>query len=837
MKVRLPDRRRRCRRLFSTLWFVASALIVSAPPLHATDQVVTDAGDSGGANQLRAKLSALQGSGGGALTFNLGSATIVLVNGVLPAITTTVVIDGGGIVTVSGNNASLVFQINASGTLTLNNITISNGFNASGDGGAIQNLGTLNVNNSKFFQNKTAPAWSGGVILNLGALNITNSEFGSNQAGNGGALYPRFAASATTIIGCNFHDNTTLNTTNGWGGAMLIWDGAKVGVQNSQFINNTANSGSFSSSTIDRGGAVYVTFNSSLTVGNSQFASNSAFFGGALYVDPGGSLTLTGSDLHDNSIGVFDGTQGGGAIYNAGNLLVDTDQLHDNHADGAGGAIDNVGPGSLIVRNTVLRRNQADGGGAIENDGNATVQTSTLADNIAMLYGGAIDAADRTDTTKALTVTASTLSGNNAALHGGAIESEMQLTLINVTINGNSGPEAIDHYDRPITLTNATIAQNTGTGLSLHGSAALLLRNTLLASNAGGNCSGAITSNGFNLSDDTTCGLTNTGDHQGPTFNPLLGPLQNNGGLTKTQLPQAGSPAIDAGTGSGAPARDQRGYLRAGAAPDIGAAEFGGTIPVSLANISTRGFVGIGDNVMIGGFVVTGNGNKLVLLRAIGPSLGNPPINLANVLQDPTLSLFNSSQQRIGFNDNWADADNAGSIDPALRPSNALESAILISLAPGAYTAIVSGLNGGTGLGLVEVFDLDPTAGSKLFNISTRGLAETGDNVLDGGFSVKGPDNETVVVRAKGPSLSDFGLTNVLQNPTLSLFNDQGSRIQFNDDWQTDQRDEIIATGLQPSNPAESAMVRTLAPGNYTAIVNGVNGTTGIALVEIYGLN
>ena len=303
--------------------------------------------------------------------------------------------------------------------------------------------------------------------------------------------------------------------------------------------------------------------------------ANSAFFGGALYVDPGGSLTVTGgSNLHDNSIGIFDGTQGGGAIYNRGTLIVDNAQIHDNQAQGAGGGIDNESPGSLQLTNSVLRHNTAGGGGAIETSGNATVQTTTLADNTAQLYGGAIDATDRTDTSKALTVTASTLSGNNAGLHGGAIESEMKLTLTNVTISGNPGPEAIDHYDRAITLTNVTIAQNTGTGLSLHGSPTLLLRNTLLASNTGGNCASPVTSNGFNLADDTTCGLTTTGDHQGAAFNPRLGPLQNNGGPTQTQLPGPGSPAIDNGTGISAPAKDQRGVMRPqGAAFDIGAVE------------------------------------------------------------------------------------------------------------------------------------------------------------------------------------------------------------------------------------------------------------------------
>src|SRR5207302_497210 len=174
---------------------------------------------------------------------------------------------------------------------------------------------------------------------------------------------------------------------------------------------------------------------------------------------------------------------------------------------------------------------------------------------------------------------------------------------------------------------------------------------------------------------------------------------------------------------------------------------------------------------MIGGFIVSGTGNKAVLLRALGPSLSNPPVSLAGTLRDPTISLFSGSTM-IGFNDNWADASNAQSIDPSLRPSNGSESAILISLAPGAYTAIVRGANAGTGIGLVEVFDLDPTAASKLGNISTRGLVETGDSVMIGGFIIKGPNSDKVVVRAIGPSLANppFNLTNVLQNPTLSLF-------------------------------------------------------------------
>jgi hypothetical protein len=218
--------------------------------------------------------------------------------------------------------------------------------------------------------------------------------------------------------------------------------------------------------------------------------------------------------------------------------------------------------------------------------------------------------------------------------------------------------------------------------------------------------------------------------------------------------------------------------------------------------------------------------------------LGDPPINLANTLADPTLSLF-SGATRIGFNDNWADAPNAQSIDPGLRPTNGLESAILVSLAPGAYTAIVSGVNGGTGIGLVEIFDMDAGAQSKLSNISTRGLVGTGDGVMIGGFIVKGQDSEKVVVRAIGPTLANapFNLTNVLQNPTLSLFDVNGMAFASNDDWRSTQEADITATGLQPPNDADSAIVTTLLPGNYTAIVSGVGGTAGLALVEVYGLN
>ena len=255
-----------------------------------------------------------------------------------------------------------------------------------------------------------------------------------------------------------------------------------------------------------------------------------------------------------------------------------------------------------------------------------------------------------------------------------------------------------------------------------------------------------------------------------------------------------------------------------------------------LQNISTRAFVQTGDNVMIGGVIITGSGEKKVILRAIGPSLGNDGIT--NPLQNPTLELHDHTGAVIASNDNWMGAPNKQEIiDSGLAPSNDLESAILTSLNPGTYTAIVRGVNNGTGIALVEGYDLDPSAGSKLGNISTRTLVQTGDNVMIGGLIITGAGQKEVIVRAMGPSLTQDGITNALADPTLELHDPNGTLLASNDNWKDTQQTEIQATGLAPTNDKESAIVRTLTPGNYTAIVRGVNDGTGVALVEVYGLN
>jgi CSLREA domain-containing protein len=252
-------------------------------------------------------------------------------------------------------------------------------------------------------------------------------------------------------------------------------------------------------------------------------------------------------------------------------------------------------------------------------------------------------------------------------------------------------------------------------------------------------------------------------------------------------------------------------------------------------NVSTRLRVHTGENVLIGGFIITGTAPADVLLRAIGPSLGD--FGVQDFLANPTLELH-YSDGTVVTNDDWRDTQEAEIIATGIPPDDDLESAILATLDPGAYTAIVSGVNGGIGVGLVEAYDLSATDDERFANVSTRGLVETGDDVMIGGVIV-GSNTGTmarVVVRAIGPSLTDLGVTGALQDPRLELFDSNGVMIQADDNWKDSQQAEIEATGLAPSDDRESALVRDLAPGAYTAIVRGVDDTTGVGLVEAYDI-
>ncbi len=255
--------------------------------------------------------------------------------------------------------------------------------------------------------------------------------------------------------------------------------------------------------------------------------------------------------------------------------------------------------------------------------------------------------------------------------------------------------------------------------------------------------------------------------------------------------------------------------------------------PSTLGNISTRLRVQTGDNAMIGGFIITGTEPKTVIVRGIGPSLPVP-----GALADPVIEIHGSAGELLASNDNWmTDPNQQHVIDHGLTPASNLESALWRTLNPGTYTVIVRGANEAAGIGLFEVYDVDQTVDSQLANISTRGFVEAGDNVIVGGIIIVGTTPTSVLFRAIGPSLTNSGVSNALPDPTLELRDANGGLIAANDNWRTEQEAEIIATGIPPSNDLESAIRRDLTPGNYTAIVRGMNDTTGTAVVETYDLN
>jgi predicted outer membrane repeat protein len=496
-------------------------------------------------------------------------------------------------------------------------------------------------------------------------------------------------------------------------------------------------------------------------------ASKSGVPGGAIQNTTGATLTLNDCVFSQNSVTDFSvGIEYGGGVaqLNAGVLNVNRCTFVDNTA-GSGGGLGNL-DGTVVVTNSTFTGNSAPRGGAIASTSFAMPSVS-------------------------LDLRSSTVVGNEA------------------TGAGNGG--GVVQLGGTVTVTNSIIADNTSAGTSPNVSGAFVTQ----GSNVIGDAAGAT---GF--SDGAN------GDQVG-VADPKIGTLGNHGGLTDTLPLLAGSAAIDKANATTATERDQRSYVREDAA-DVGAFEFGGTIPVTLANISTRLRVETGDNVLIGGFIVTGAEAKKVIVRAIGPSL---PV--AGKLANPSLELYDSSGLIVS-NDDWKSTQQAEIESTGLQPPNDLESAIVATLpANAAYTAIMRGANSTTGVGLIEVYDLDRTVDSKLANISTRGLVQTGDNVMIGGLIVLGADPQNVIVRAIGPSLP---LPGKLADPSLELHDGNGALVVSNDNWRSDQEAEITATGIPPTNDAESAIVRTLMPGNYTAIVSGRNGTNGIALVEAYAI-
>lgn len=782
---------------------------------------VTNTNDSGPGSLRQAILSANSAPSEDTIGFTIAGPaphSIVLASA-LPTIDRNVIIDGGGTVVISGANSFRIFVTTS--IVTLRNLTLTKGFGSSNDGGAIFNQGTLTIENCKFLENQTVAAWSGGAIVTYGPLTVRNSEFGFNKGGGGGAIYPRFANAQTTITNCNFHDNEAINTSGGGlGGALLAWDGAVVRVRESTFTGNIAR---------QAGGAAFGQGPSGVIAEDCVFTSNKVT---ATFAEGGAAHIQGGGEFRRCTFKSNNGSRGGALFVASGTTLVASSTFETNWAAYGGAA--RVDGGTLDVNQVTMHRNGYNAGGVKVNTGGGAlsqgggllvVRNTTISDSWAS-YGAAFD-------------------------HIGSTSANAEFT--NVTISGGQsvGSGAIDMSNGTVMATNVTIANNQASffaaGVSVRGGN-FVLKNTIIADsvdrpNLERANNGVITSQGFNLCDDASGAtfLTHSGDKVGAQFDPALSPLAANGGSTKTHLPQAGSPVIDNATSLGAPPADQRGVTRPkGVAFDIGAVEVqpsdlatptptpSPTPPGKLANIATRLRVETGDNVLIGGFIITGSQPKRLIVRALGPSL---PV--AGAVANPQLEIYRGDEL-VAANDNWRDAPNQQEvIDSTVAPASDLEAAVLTTLVPAAYTAIVRGADGQSGVGSVEAYDLDLNAASGFANISTRGFVQSGDDVMIGGLIIVGNAPRKVIVRAIGPSL---GIPGQLEDPSLELFDANGVAITSNDNWRDTQQAEIEATTIPPSNGFESAIVTSLAPAAYTTVVQGVNGTTGVALVEVYAL-
>ena len=255
----------------------------------------------------------------------------------------------------------------------------------------------------------------------------------------------------------------------------------------------------------------------------------------------------------------------------------------------------------------------------------------------------------------------------------------------------------------------------------------------------------------------------------------------------------------------------------------------------TLINVSARASLQTGSGIAIAGFILTGTDLKQVVVRGLGPSLTQSGVS--GVLADPTLEMVDSTGKSIFINDNWKDTQQAGIQATGLAPPNDLESAIRIALQPGNYTAILSGKNNTTGVGLVEVYDIEQNVLSALTNVSTRGFVGTDQNVMIGGFITAGGNGSAeVVVRGLGPTLTQFGVAGALADPALTLVDSNGNIVRSNNNWKDSQQAAIQATGKAPPNDLEAAILVTVAAGRYAAILEGKNGATGVGLLEIYKL-
>ncbi len=818
---------------------MALVIILTVGKTTAATFTVSNTNDSGAGSLRQAVLDANAAAGADTIVFDpaiFSSAQTITLASVITIdaadnMPLTITGPGANLLTISGNNVTRIFQISAGRMCSMSDMTLTAGRVSGARGGAIRNYGTLNITNVVVTGNVTGGSGGGGGgVANEsgGTLNVVkclisnNQGFGTNTAGNiGGGI-----ASIDGTV--NISDSTiTTNSASADGGGIAITRGT-ASISGSLVSSNQSlgNYGNYTGAGgILNSGATAIT-NSIIrdnVVMSSQDPNKGGDGGGILNGDTG-QLTITNSTVIGNSCA----TTGGGiknvpfqatSFLNITDSTISNNLCNSNNQNNVGGGLNIRGRNTTILRSTISGNTAAgstgDGGGiayGISASG-ISIINSTISENTAgRSYGGIYEQKLDGDTATSSTVNI------------------ISSTITNNTANGSVG----------------------GYGNEQSDSGATTFRNTIVAHNTAGSgtspdLGGFLNSSGYNLFGDTT-GATITGDTATNItgVDPNLAPLADNGGPTQTHAFAGPSAAIDHGN-AGDLTTDQRGRPRPVDYPsvanangsdgsDIGAFE----LQPRLLNLSTRGRVLTGDKVLIAGVIIIGNEPKRVIFRAIGDSMQVNGTPVAGRLTDPTLSLHDASGMQIAYNDNWGDAPEPERSDiqnSGLQPNDPKEPAILRTLAPGAYTAIVRGKAESTGIAVVEAYDLVPTSVARLANLSTRGFVDTGDNLMIGGAMVAGAGVD-VVVRGLGPSLAVNGtpISDRLADPTLQLVNANGATIAENDNWQSDPANAMAVenANLAPANPMEAALRVTLPAGATTMLLRGVNGTTGIALVEIY---
>ncbi|MEY2512083.1 MAG: hypothetical protein QOE26_2846 [Verrucomicrobiota bacterium] len=861
--------------------------VVDATAASPLDDGKCETSANNGTCTLRAAIMKANHFPGGGVTIVIPAATYGLTIAPTGAddeltgdlnITASMTIQGAGAATtiINANKIDRVLSLSSAPTVTITGVTLRNG-SSTGTGGGINSAGSLTLNSALVSGNRSGNGVSGGGILSQKTLILNNTVVSDNQAGgNGGGI---FTTGTATVNSSFISGNLTLN--GGYGGGIL--NNGTMTITDSLISGNQTLRGS-ALATSGKGGGIW-NAGGPITILNSTISNNSALSdGGGIYND---GTVFTYSTTIAGNLAANDGANsgtGGGINNGSGVVNLRTTLVGQNYAgitpsdlsgtiasqdynliqSIAGATITGVTAHNITGLDPLLD--------SLHDNGGVTQTRALFAGSVAV---DAIPTAQCTDQFGApLTTDQRGAQRGNGGCDIGAYEGSISNSLYgrNLVVNGDADALAGSPTGATIGIPSWGVAGAfTAVPYNSAGGFPNLATDMVPANHgygffAGGNASGSAATQiisvlavgsqidtgkvaytfsadlgGFSTDGDNATVSLSFRDGSGMAIGPdvLLGPVTpaNRGNKTGF-LPRSANGSVPAGT------RNLRvvvtmirsnGNANDGYADNISVVL---TPPPTLAQISTRMAVQTGENVLFGGFIVTGTQPKKVAIRAIGPSLTN--FGVQGALADPTLQLFNGSQQLLDSNDNWVDSPNKQTLlDTGLAPSNTLESAIVATLPANSsnYTAVLRGAGSGTGIGVVEVYDLDYAANARLANISARGFVQTGDNVMFGGFIVVGSGPQKVIVRAIGPSLTNFGVQGALSDPNLELHDGNGALLETNDNWtDSPNKQAIIDSGIPPSDPRESAIVRILDPAPFTAIVRGSGGATGVAVVEVYSL-